>query len=285
MHDENNITGEDERKTTASPTTPAQAMVAAPAPGAAGPLFQAPEFVTPPRSAPEADESADVEPAVAEPSGSVASTPGDDDDDGEGAAPRRRRRRGGRGRRRKSDDTSAEADGAGRDESDEGGDESPESNRDTADGTDGEAAAADSEHDGDGDAAEDQSSVGSRRRRRRRRKGDGDDADSRSDDPPNTVVKVRDPRDVEDEVTKVTGSTRLEAKKQRRREGREAGRRRAPVISESEFLARREAVERVMAVRQSGDLTQIAVLEDGVLVEHYVSRASDQPLIGNVYLG
>ena len=83
----------------------------------------------------------------------------------------------------------------------------------------------------------------------------------------------------------VKGSTRLEAKKQRRREGRETGRRRPPIITESEFLARRESVERSMVVRQRKDRTQIAVLEDGVLVEHYVNRSSHQSYVGNVYLG
>ena len=83
----------------------------------------------------------------------------------------------------------------------------------------------------------------------------------------------------------MSGSTRLEAKKQRRREGREAGRRRAPIVSEAEFLARREAVERVMVIRQRDELTQIGVLEDKVLVEHYVARESQTSLIGNVYLG
>ena len=83
----------------------------------------------------------------------------------------------------------------------------------------------------------------------------------------------------------IKGSTRLEAKKQRRREGRESGRRRPPIVTESEFLARRESVERTMVVRQRGDRTQIAVLEDGVLVEHYVNRTSHQSYVGNVYLG
>ena len=92
-------------------------------------------------------------------------------------------------------------------------------------------------------------------------------------------------RSAEDEITGVSGSTRLEAKKQRRREGREAGRRRAPIVSEAEFLARRESVKREMVVRQRDDYTQIAVLEDSVLVEHYVARESQTSLIGNVYLG
>jgi ribonuclease E len=87
------------------------------------------------------------------------------------------------------------------------------------------------------------------------------------------------------DVKSIRGSTRLEAKRQRRREGRESGRRRPPIITESEFLARREAVDRVMVVRQHDDRTQIAVLEDGVLVEHYVDRASHQSYVGNVYLG
>ncbi|MBX6768867.1 MAG: ribonuclease E/G, partial [Actinomadura rubrobrunea] len=112
------------------------------------------------------------------------------------------------------------------------------------------------------------------------------------DDPPNTVAHVRDSRPaadtrpaVEDEVQAVRGSTRLEAKKQRRREGREQGRRRPPVITEAEFLARRESVERVMVIRQEGERTQIAILEDNVLVEHYVNRATHQSYVGNVYLG
>lgn len=103
-------------------------------------------------------------------------------------------------------------------------------------------------------------------------------------------MKVREPRggrgkSPNDEITSIEGSTRMEAKRQRRREGRAAGRRRAPILSESEFLARRESVERQMLIRQADDYTQIAVLEDGVLVEHYVDRATSASLIGNVYLG
>ena len=101
------------------------------------------------------------------------------------------------------------------------------------------------------------------------------------------MVHVREPngQPSNDDVRSVKGSTRLEAKKQRRREGRETGRRRPPIITESEFLARRESVERTMVVRQRKDRTQIAVLEDGVLVEHYVNRSSHQSYVGNVYLG
>ena len=124
------------------------------------------------------------------------------------------------------------------------------------------------------------------RRRSRRRSGE-EDREAGNGNPANTVVKVRTPRaqpELSNEPTKVRGSTRLEAKKQRRRDGRDAGRRR-PVITEAEFLARRESVDRVMVVRSKFDRIQIGVLEDGVLVEHYVAKAADASLIGNVYLG
>lgn len=131
------------------------------------------------------------------------------------------------------------------------------------------------------------------RRRRRRRRGDVDlEVEGGSqDDPPNTVTRVRAPRasvesqiPASDRVTSVRGSTRLEAKRQRRRESRETGRRRQ-VITEAEFLARRESVERKMIVRQREDRIQIGVMEDGVLAEHFVSKTQQDSLIGNVYLG
>ena len=82
-----------------------------------------------------------------------------------------------------------------------------------------------------------------------------------------------------------SGSVRLDAKRQRRRDGRDNNRRRAPILSEAEFLARRENVDRHMVVRQQGSRTQIAVLEDGVLVEHYINQSSSGSLVGNVYVG
>ncbi len=200
-----------------------------------------------------------------------ADTPEGDSTDDETAegAPRRRRRRGGRGRRGRG----------GRDSTENRDDETP-----AADDEDASAQEAGDEV-GDGDDSAGSGSTSSRRRRRRRR-GAGSSEDGSSDDPPNTVVRVREPRrSASDEVTGVRGSTRLEAKKQRRREGREQGRRRPPILTESEFLARRESVERVMIVRQTGDRTQIAVLEDNVLVEHYVNKAEATSFVGNVYLG
>ena len=210
----------------------------------------------PSESAPEDTESEDTEAEDTE----------SEDTDRDGGS-RRRRRRGGR-RRRKGGDGESAAEG-----------EQPDTETTSEDAA---VVVPPDEASEDGDKAEGGGS--SRRRRRRRRSGDGDGSTT-GDDPENTVTKVRSSRSAEDEITGFTGSTRLEAKKQRRREGREAGRRRAPIISEAEFLARRESVERTMVIRQRGDLTQIAVLEDKVLVEHYVARESQTSLMGNVYLG
>jgi ribonuclease E len=193
------------------------------------------------------------------------------EDEGTPAAASRRRRRGGRGR------------GKGREAAAEGTDQQAEA----APAAEDAPAAATAEEEADGEGA---GGTGTRRRRRRRSSGTDTEgaAGVSADDPPNTVVHVRPPREKSADVTDVRavkGSTRLEAKRQRRREGRESGRRRPPIITESEFLARREAVERSMVVRQRADRTQIAVLEDGVLVEHYVDKASHQSYVGNVYLG
>ncbi|MCI1933302.1 MAG: Rne/Rng family ribonuclease [Ancrocorticia sp.] len=87
-----------------------------------------------------------------------------------------------------------------------------------------------------------------------------------------------------DEVAIPKGSTRLEAKRQRRKEGRDLNRRRH-TITEAEYLARRESVKREMLVREQDGLNQIAVLEDDVLVEHYVARHTQVSMVGNVYLG
>ena len=180
----------------------------------------------------------------------------------------------------------------------------------TAPGASDDADSGTDSNDPDSDDASDgsdSSPSGSRRRRRRRRRSGGsgsgsDDNQGAVDDPPNTEIHERDGRrrsgrggqgsgTSTDEVQGITGSTRLEAKRQRRRDGREAGRRRQPILSESEFLARRESVDRVMVVREKprvdgkGIMTQVGVLEDKVLVEHFVTTESARSMVGNVYLG
>ena len=210
---------------------------------------------------------------------------GGEDGDGEPGSSRSRRRRRGKGSGGGGDET------ASRDGEEASAQASPAADADGDAGTDSGDGSAASDPDGDGAADGDDTTPSGRRRRRRRRSGSADTADAQSgdDDPPNTVTHVRTARSAESaasgDVKSIRGSTRLEAKRQRRREGRESGRRRPPIITESEFLARREAVDRVMVVRQHDDRTQIAVLEDGVLVEHYVDRASHQSYVGNVYLG
>ncbi|WP_413247878.1 Rne/Rng family ribonuclease [Sinomonas flava] len=207
-------------------------------------IFQAPDLSAIVRPEPEPEEEAEED---------------EEEDEETGAGSRRRRRNRGRRARTRT-----------------GGEDASESAGDEGDG-DSEAAEADGEE------------VTSRRRRRRRRgEADLELEGGLDDDPPGTITRVRAPRTPSESagnrVATVKGSTRLEAKKQRRRESRESGRRRQ-VITEAEFLARRESVDRQMVVRQKEDRIQIAVLEDGVLAEHFVSKTQQDSLIGNVYLG
>jgi ribonuclease E len=276
---------------TEEPTVPAAATL----------LFKAPELGPVDEVDDEETELLDGDAPAVDSAGESEEDADDADEDGaEGSAegaPRKRRRRGGRGRRRRPVD----GDGEGS-ESGEGGAPSADASADTGEGSD----EAPEGEDGDGNGQGEGTGTGTRRRRRRRRGGASDGEGAEESD--GTVVHVREPREQReprearepreprsrggrggggggDEVTGLRGSTRLEAKKQRRREGRDAGRRRPPILSEAEFLSRREAVNRVMVIRQRGDLTQIAVLEDNVLVEHYVASASSSTMVGNVYLG
>ncbi|MGW4243725.1 translation initiation factor IF-2 N-terminal domain-containing protein, partial [Nocardia sp. NPDC004722] len=277
------------------------------APVVAAPLFQAPDAAAAEearrarrteRKARVEDKAAEAEvvapkavaPKVEEPVSEDTEDEGDwdgeqhgKDDADQGTSRRRRRGRRGRGRGR--------GEQHGDNESDElEGDETDESAED---------ADTETEEDDDSAAVPEGSSSRRRRRRRRRKGGDDTEADTAADDdPPNTVVHEREPRskrraaakDV-DEVQGISGSTRLEAKRQRRRDGREAGRRRPPILTESEFLARREAVDRVMVVREKHfpdhptSTTQVAVLEDNILVEHFVTSTGSASMVGNVYLG
>ncbi len=260
------------------------------------PLFVAPQPVDARGEQAGADDSTD----------SDDSDDSDSDDDDESDRPsNRRRRRGRRGRGR------GRGEQGGSDGQDDGDDDEVQprgkkgGQADTEDSEDSD----DSDDADDSDNGDDGSADGGNRRRRRRRRrksGSGDDNDEgSSDDPPNTVVHERPPRSGKggggddsassnNEIKGINGSTRLEAKRQRRRDGRDAGRRRPPVLTEAEFLARREAVERMMIVRdrvraeqphQGSRYTQIAVLEDGIVVEHFVTSAASASLVGNIYLG
>ena len=172
----------------------------------------------------------------------------------------RRRRRGGRGRRK------PQVDGV---ENEEGStDESEEASDDSAEGT---------TH---------------RRRRRRRATGDGvTPGEVIDEDGVVTVVKVREVREkserpIRDKSERGTRNRRdRDRGRNESREYREPYRRRGTIITDGEFLARRENVDREMVVRQIGDRIQIAVIEDNVMVEHYVNRNANVSYVGNVYLG
>lgn len=264
------------------------------------PLFVAPQPVTAfkSRPAPALDDTDDADDDTDETDNADGDDAGDDDQSERPAARRRRRGRRGRGRGR-GEQSAEDGEDTDDDAETEGGEQA---GSEDADGDDADSEDNDSDDDGGDDGTG--SEAGSRRRRRRRRRksgaGDSDEAVS-PDDPPNTVVHERAPREKSakagrdpDEIQGISGSTRLEAKRQRRRDGRDAGRRRPPILSEAEFLARREAVERTMIVRdkirtepphEGARYTQIAVLEDGVVVEHFVTSAASASLVGNIYLG
>ena len=179
----------------------------------------------------------------------------DDDSD---ARRGRRRRRGGRGRRKGQEESSSELVAV-----EENSEESANSHR---------------------------------RRRRRRGAEDGvQPGEIVDEDGVPTVVKVRESKERTERPERSERHDR-NARRDRhhrregrhredRREYRETYRRRGTIITEGELLARRDEVKREMLVRQKGDRTQICVIEDGVMVEHYVNRNSSISYVGNVYLG
>jgi ribonuclease E len=250
---------------TAAPAGPPGVLFVAPDPAQAKqPAKRTRRAAKAPAGPPPATEAAEPEPGdtdltVVEDAEDATAEPEDVKEAAveEASGARRRRRRGRRGR------------GGGRSD---GGDAETDAGTETAE-ADAEARTAEAAEPDGGEGGE---GGGTHRRRRRRRSGGGGD---------NGDGQAAGDAGGDDGVRGVKGSTRLEAKRQRRREGRDTGRRRPPILSEAEFLARREAVDRVMAVRQNGERTQIAVLEDDVLVEHYVTRASATSYVGNVYLG
>ncbi|MBU6163731.1 MAG: Rne/Rng family ribonuclease [Actinomycetales bacterium] len=191
---------------------------------------------------------------------------------------RRRRRRGGRGRRRSDREEGVEGTADSKLESKLEAKDQSSSSQDK------------NEHQIAGEP------VFKKRRRRRRSGSDGvTPGESVEEDGVVTVVKVRESRP-QQERPKERKSFERRDRRERFRErdrGRDRGRygdykenrRRGTILTDAEFLARRESVNREMLVRQTGDRTQIAILEDNVLVEHYVNRSSNISYVGNVYLG
>ena len=181
----------------------------------------------------------------------------------------RRRRRGGRGRRKPGS-----AEGVNTENNDENS----------------------TEEFGEEDSSEGATST--RRRRRRRATGEGvTPGETIEEDGVITVVKVREKRERPERPARNDRNDRNNRNRRDRNdrydrndrggrsEYREPYRKRGTIITDGEFLARRENVDREMLVRQIADRTQIAVIEDGVMVEHYVNRNSNVSYVGNVYLG
>jgi ribonuclease E len=202
----------------------------------------------------------------------TASTDGGSSDSEERGNRNRRRRRGGRGRRKPGSTDTTNTENSDEDSSEDSGDD------DSAEGT-----------------------TSTRRRRRRRATGEGvTPGETIEEDGVITVVKVREKRERPERPARTDRNDRNDRSNRNRRdrndrydrndrngrsEYREPYRKRGTIITDGEFLARRENVDREMLVRQIADRTQIAVIEDGVMVEHYVNRNSNVSYVGNVYLG
>ncbi len=217
------------------------------------PIFQAAPVAAAPKAKPAATKPA---------AKSSAEVSGESEAERENR--RRRRRRGGRSRRRLEKD------------------ESPKTNSEVSQGP----------------SSDSEGSVGFKKRRRRRRSGAEGVAPGEKieEDGVLTVVKVREPRPVQEKPVREKKSFDRPPRRFKDRDrdrGRDKpryndyreNRRRGTILTDAEFLARRESVDREMLVRQQGDRTQIAILEDKVLVEHYVNRNSNISYVGNVYLG
>ncbi|GBL22264.1 ribonuclease E [Clavibacter sp.] len=217
------------------------------------PIFQAAPVAAAPKAKPAATKPA---------AKSSAEVSGESEAERENR--RRRRRRGGRSRRRLEKD------------------ESPTTSSELSQGP----------------SSDSEGSVGFKKRRRRRRSGAEGVAPGEKieEDGVLTVVKVREPRPVQEKPVREKKSFDRPPRRFKDRDrdrGRDKpryndyreNRRRGTILTDAEFLARRESVDREMLVRQQGDRTQIAILEDKVLVEHYVNRNSNISYVGNVYLG
>ena len=222
------------------------------------------------------------------PSGDTSGTPNPDEtaegtEDGTGepgaasTGPRKRRRRGGRGRGGRSGAASAaavEASGAGAD-----------------DEADVRETAATQRDDATPDAP---STAGGSRRRGSRGKGSDNGGRGTAEKPSadkeptakggNGNGRSRSkPMTVEEQVAAggPTRSIRNTRSRTGRSGGREGGRgrRREPIIVPPRFT------DKLMVITEHGERDQIAVLEENVLVQHYVTRTGATSMVGNVYLG
>ena len=234
------------------------------------PIFQAAEATDAPAKAPRRAKAKSGEENAAAEDSTPAVSAASDESDSDPRNRNRRRRRGGRGRRRPQGEGVEGTDTDSQDDSAEGSEDG--ASTDSADGT--------------------------THRRRRRRRAAGEEVtpgETIDEDGVVTVVKVREVRERPTRAERTERGTRNRDRNRDRGRDRERGdsrgdyrepyRRRGTVITDGEFLARRENVDREMVVRQIGDRIQIGVIEDKVMVEHYVNRNANVSYVGNVYLG
>ncbi|MEY2814849.1 MAG: hypothetical protein RIS05_597 [Actinomycetota bacterium] len=233
------------------------------------PIFQAAEATDIPAKTPRRAKAKSEDENSGDQESAQSNASAGDESDSDPRNRNRRRRRGGRGRRRAQS---------------EGGEEQD---------VDSSQDSSESSEDGSSSVSAD----GSTHRRRRRRRAAGDDVtpgETIDEDGVVTVVKVREVRERPNRAERAERGTRNRRERDRSRDRdrgdsrgdyREPYRRRGTIITDGEFLARRENVDREMVVRQIGDRIQIGVIEDKVMVEHYVNRNANVSYVGNVYLG
>ena len=155
---------------------------------------------------------------------------------------------------------------------DEEDDEAAELESDEADGSDGSEEA-----ESDGDDEEATGSSG-RRRRRRGRRGRGRRGGARTTEP--TEARKGDADG--DAGEPAPAPTRLSARSQRTQDRRRG---RQPSVSDETRRAIADSPPKRMLVTVGEERTQIAVLEERTLVEHYVTAKSEESYVGNIYRG
>jgi Rne/Rng family ribonuclease len=206
-------------------------------------------------------------------SDAAASGPAADDGaaaEGAGTGPsRRRRRRGGRGRGRGR--SGAATDGTAPDGDAVGGEDEPQ----RGGGADGSAGADD---EGDGPSPRVAKKRATRKKATKKKATrKGSPRPERGDDAATEAAIVR-------------GGTRMAAKRSRGTGGGGGGggrgrRERPGGVTEEQRRAILAGPPRTMLVTARPTRTQIAVMEDRTLVEHYVTRDEDATFVGNIYMG
>ncbi|CAN5767048.1 hypothetical protein BH18ACT17_BH18ACT17_09540 [soil metagenome] len=243
--------GAEELAARAEPATvPPERRAQRPEPATARPERQA----RPERPAPTEATPGDADADVSSSPGSFT-TPG---------APRKRRRRGGRGRGRSS-----------------GGDGTTVRAADLADeGVEGSPAPQSAESQRD-DAAPDargatRSPSSGRSGSRSGSGSKGGDGSAKADAARARGAKTKQ-MSVEEQVA--AGGPTRGIRGSRSRTGRDGRRRREPAIVPPRMT------DKLMVITERGERDQIAVLEEDVLVQHYVTRQGATSMVGNVYLG